>query len=65
MHTIGKDGDGTWYVARVEVDSGTSCVQMLFKGMYFPSALLLCNVLNGGVYAMDALDIQQWERKSA
>lgn len=48
MHTIGRDGDGTWWVARMEVHDSVSMVNVMFKGMTFGRAALLCNYLNGG-----------------
>ena len=49
MHTMRRDGDGTWTVGFVENDSmNGSCYVVIFKGMGFDSALRLCSVLNGG-----------------
>lgn len=53
MHTISKDGDGTWCVGRMELQAEPGCgsyhgFMVLLKGMSFLNALRMCSVLNGG-----------------
>lgn len=59
MHTIGKDGDGTWWVARQEIEPAGSGSQTVLSPMFvklsFNSALRLCNYLNGGSAILDNL----------
>lgn len=55
MHTLVKDGDGTWCVYRSEMCEGGTQYTMIFKGMPLKLALRAVNCLNGGEGAGDGL----------
>lgn len=67
MHTIGKDGDGTWWVARCEIEAvemggSRTCIALLFSKLNFASALCLCNSLNGGNVVLVDAELRFLER---
>lgn len=47
MHTIGRNSDGTWFVARAVIVEGTTMLEMIFNDISLSAAMRACSMLNG------------------